>query len=89
MLANTRTPTPSARSSRSNVGWCRSSCGPLPDHTPSRAIAPGTSSRYQEKSSPPPDWRVSASTSGPIASIAWVRMRVEISSLTTGGTPRR
>lgn len=31
---------------------------PAADQTPRRAIAPGTSSRYQEKSSPPPDWCV-------------------------------
>ncbi len=56
---------------------------------PSRAMAPGTSSRYQEKSSPPPDCRVSVSTSGPTPSMASASMRVEIASLTTGGTPRR
>ena len=61
----------------------------MPLHTPRRAIAPGTSSRYQEKSSPPPDCRVSASASGPMASIAWVTIWVQRSSLTTGGTPRR
>ena len=54
-FTSTRTPTANARSSRSKFGWCRSRCGPIPLHTPSRAIAPGTSSRYQEKSSPPPD----------------------------------
>src|ERR1700757_4090523 len=89
VFTSTRTAIASARSSRSNVGWCRSSCGPRPDQPPSRAIAPGTSSRYHEKSSPPPDCRVSASTSGPTASIACIKMRVEISSFTTGGTPRR
>ena len=31
---------------------------------------------------------MSANTSGPIASTAWVMMRVDTSSLTTGGTPR-
>ena len=52
--------------------------------TPSRAIAPGTS-RYQEKSSPPPDWRVSASIRADRLDGVGHDLRWSV-SLTTGGT---
>jgi hypothetical protein len=61
-----RTPAGIARSSTSNEARCRSTFGPERP-TPSRASAPGTYSRYQEKSSPPMLCGVSAIPSGPSA----------------------
>ena len=65
-FVSTRTPTAQRAlvEIEASAGGCRAAV-PTPDQTPSRAIAPGTSSRYHEKSSPPPDCGVSDSASGP------------------------
>src|SRR4051812_47368151 len=86
---STRTPKGRARSSRSKVGAWMSRIGPVPDHTPRRAMAPGTCSRYQAKSSPPLDCSVLVDASGPpMANAASASISELTASFTTGGTPR-
>ena len=86
-----RAPMPVARSSTRRLPWCRSYVGPPGVRVPSRAIAPGTRSRYQPKSSPPRlcggRTRGRARPSTPLDR-AGRGPRWTSRSLTTGGTPR-
>src|SRR5690606_21199083 len=88
-FASTSAPTEIARSSTRRLPWCRSYVGPPGVRVPSRAIAPGSVSTYQAKSSPPRLCAVVATPSGPSAVVtAWRSFSVTAKSLTTGGTPR-
>lgn len=87
--ASTRAAIGVAPSSMRRLPWCRSYVAPPDVRVPSRAIAPGTESRNQPKSSPPRLWAVETWPCGPRTfSTPIPSSRVDSSWLTTGGTPR-
>ena len=88
VAAITRTPTPMARSSTSNVGWWMSSERAEPGtRVPSRASAPGMDSRYQAKSSPPRLCGVCTTEPAPSTPSAAAEIMAALAwSLTVGGT---
>ena len=70
------------------VPWCRSNGGGAGRRTPSRARAPGTSSRYQAKSSPPMLCAVSTPPPGRSAASDGCALHVDSrGGVDTGGTP--
>src|SRR5215213_11533086 len=82
-------PIGTAASSTRRSPWCRSYVGPPGVRTPSRAIAPGTRSRYQAKSSPPRLCSVPTTPEAPTTAVpARVSSRAADAVFTTGGTPR-
>src|SRR5690606_10332310 len=87
--ASTRAPIGTAPSSMRRSPWCRSYVGPPGVRVPSRPNAPGTTSTYHAKSSPPRLCWVGTRPAGPSAASTAVPSRpAEVASLTTGGTPR-
>ncbi len=63
--------------------------GATPGHTPSRAMAPGDVLEIPGEVLSATGLASVRQASGADGSMAWVKIRVETDSLTTGGTPRR
>src|SRR5215218_8858973 len=89
-LCSTSASTATRASRPAPIGTAPSSVGPSGARVPSRAIAPGTRSRYQAKSSPPRLCSVLTTADAPTTAVAArVSSRAADVALTTGGTPRR